>query len=125
MKNKNIKLTALFRFFMSLFSCDNNADQKTNRSDLDLIMRNQVTVLLQNQSGLFTARSNSSAIREGGPMGFWFYPPWIYYGVSAGGGGADESVVTYTDTSYYDSASGCWVYQYTDSSYDSRVFYHV
>ena len=75
MKNKNIKLTALFRFFMSLFSCDNNADQKTNRSDLDFIMRNQMTALLQNQPGLFTAGNNSSAIGEGEPMGFWFYPP--------------------------------------------------
>lgn len=116
MKKKSISSACIF-FVMCLFSCDNITENKTPKTELDLIMRNQVTALLQNELGLFTAGGNSSAIMGGGPMGFWFYPPWMYYGASASAGSTTESVVTYTDTSYYDAASGYWVYQYSDSSF--------
>ncbi|KAB2877991.1 hypothetical protein F9K33_14730 [bacterium] len=123
MNSKLVKMAVMLSCVMYVVSCDSDSKQKASRSDLDLLMRNQVTALLQNQLGLFTAGSNSSAIREGGPMGFWFYPPWMYYGASAGAGASAESIVTYTDTSYYDAASGYWVYQYTDSTFQWRWRY--
>lgn len=97
-------------------SCDSGFKQRSSRPDLDLLMQNQIQALLQNELSMFTAGGNSSAFREGGPLGFWFYPPWMYYGVRASGDDS-SSMVTYNDTSYYDAATGYWVYRYTDTNF--------
>lgn len=117
MNAKMIARSALMIGLLLAASCDSDHRQKTPRQDLDLLMRNQMQAILQNELGMFIAGGNSSAIREGGPMGFWFYPPWMYYGVSAGVVSSAEATVTYTDTSYYDPVSGYWVYRYADSTF--------
>ena len=116
MKIKVGKLLFACLFLTYAASCDSDSKNRTSRADLDLLMQNQVQMLLQNELSMFTASGNAAAIREGGPMGFWFYPPWMYYGVSASAGDS-SSMVTYNDTSYYDSATGYWVYRYTDTNF--------
>ncbi len=117
MKSKTFVSFVMMVGLLSAASCDSDGRQRTARPDLDLLMRNEVQAILQNELGMFIAGGNSSAISQGGPMGFWFYPPWMYYGVSGGAAGSADATVTYTDTSYYDPETGYWVYQYGDSTF--------
>lgn len=115
-----LKITVILFCLGYVVSCDSDSKRQTSRPGLDQLMQNQAQMILQNELSMFTAGGNASAIQGGGPMGFWFYPPWMYYGVGAG---ADIvvsdscTVITYNDTSYYDAVSGYWVYRYTDTNF--------
>lgn len=115
MKNWIVRLTTLMLFIIFGVSCEFGSKQKTSREDLDLLMRTQMQALLQNGMSSLMAGGNSGAIRERGPMGFWFYPPWMYYG--AGVASSDGSMPVYMDSSYYDASTGYWVYRYRDSTF--------
>lgn len=107
-------------FFVGIVSCDNTKPQKAH--ELDMTMRNQTMSLLQNNLSLFLSAGNSQPMGGGGgPMGFWFYPPWMYYGVSAGV--TESAVPIFLDSSYYDASTGYWVYQYRDSTFFSQWRY--
>lgn len=129
MKSKFIFLAAFTLFITYFISCDNNSKPKSSREDLELIIQNQAQALLQNNLSMFSAGGNSASVREGGPMNFWFYPPWMYYSLTASSGtvsndstSADPTIM-YTDTNYYDPASGYWIYSFKDTTFESTMRY--
>lgn len=128
MKSKLILLVAFSLFTIYFISCDGSSKPKVSREDLDLIIRNQAQALLQNNLSMFTAGGNSASIREGGPMNFWFYPPWMYYSMTASSDVSSDSAsvdptIMYTDTNYYDPESGYWIYSFVDPNYQWTMRY--